>query len=182
VAVTELLFAFGAFIQMVLGIAISIAVVYVGIRLYDKMTKGIEEMEEIKKGNTAVGIFMASVVFAIAMITQPSVLAITSGFREGMGAGWMVLALIIGVVNLLLSLCLAVIAVYVAMKVIDSMTADIDELEELQKGNVAMGAFMAGVMVAVSLIMNAGMQGVMKLAWLDVGGVAAELAKYGIGV
>ncbi|MCX6778003.1 MAG: hypothetical protein NT157_03910, partial [Candidatus Micrarchaeota archaeon] len=58
--------------------------------------------------------------------------------------------------------------------------ADIDEMAELQRGNTAMGVLMAGVMVAVSFIMQAGMRGVFELGWLDVAGMAAELAKYGI--
>ncbi len=43
------------------------------------MTKGVEEFEELKKGNVAVALEMAGVIIAVALIVQVGVLGITQG-------------------------------------------------------------------------------------------------------
>lgn len=65
-------------IQLVLGIILAVAVIYLSLNIFDKLTKGIDEFEEIRKGNVAVALEMAGVIVATALIVQSGVLGITS--------------------------------------------------------------------------------------------------------
>jgi uncharacterized membrane protein YjfL (UPF0719 family) len=53
------------------------------------------------------------------------------------------------VIQLILGIILAVVAIYIALKILDKMTKGIDEFKELDKGNVAVALEMAGVIIAV---------------------------------
>jgi len=66
-----------AILQLVLGIILAIASIYLALMVLDKMTKGVEEFEELKKGNVAVALEMAGVIIAVALIVQVGVLGIT---------------------------------------------------------------------------------------------------------
>ncbi len=57
---------------------LAIAAIYIALNILDKLTKGIEEFEELKKGNVAVALEMAGVIIATAIIIQIGVLGITS--------------------------------------------------------------------------------------------------------
>jgi len=64
--------------QLVLGIVLAVWIIYLALNIFDKLTKGIDEFEEIRKGNVAVALEMAGVVVATAIIVQSGVIGITS--------------------------------------------------------------------------------------------------------
>ena len=57
----------------------TIAAIYLALNILDKLTKGIDEFEELKKGNVAVALEMAGVIITVAIIIQSGVLGITAG-------------------------------------------------------------------------------------------------------
>ncbi len=65
-------------LQLVLGIVLAIAAIYIALNILDKLTKGIEEFEELKKGNVAVALEMAGVIITTAVIIQSGVQGITA--------------------------------------------------------------------------------------------------------
>ncbi len=65
-------------VQLVLGIVLAIAAIYLALNILDKLTKGIDEFEELKKGNVAVALEMAGVIIATAIIIQSGVMGISS--------------------------------------------------------------------------------------------------------
>jgi len=64
-------------IQLVLGIGLAIGAIYLALNILDKLTKGIDEFEELKKGNIAVALEMAGVIITVAIIIQSGVMGIT---------------------------------------------------------------------------------------------------------
>jgi uncharacterized membrane protein YjfL (UPF0719 family) len=64
------------------------------------------------------------------------------------------------VIQLILGIILAVVAIYIALKILDKMTKGIDEFKELDKGNVAVALEMAGVIIAVAIIIQSGVMGI----------------------
>lgn len=67
-----------AILQLILGIVLAIAAIYLALNVLDRLTKGIEEFEEIKKGNVAVALEMAGVIITTAIIIQSGVMGISS--------------------------------------------------------------------------------------------------------
>jgi uncharacterized membrane protein YjfL (UPF0719 family) len=154
-------------LKLVLGLVLSMGSIYVGLKMFDRMTPGIDEMEEIKKGNAAVGILMAAVVLSIATIVQSGVSAFGNYIVPGMSIGLIGLGLVVGVLNLAFGLLVAIVAIYIALKILDKITVDINETEEFKQGNVAVAIMEAGVLLAVSFVIQAGVSGITNSSFLD---------------
>jgi len=77
-SVDGLLVILVAIIQLVLGVLLAIASIYLALNLLDKFTKELKEFEELKKGNVAVALEFAGVIIAVALIIQSGVAGITA--------------------------------------------------------------------------------------------------------
>jgi uncharacterized membrane protein YjfL (UPF0719 family) len=144
-----------AIIQLIIGLVLALGAVYIGLKMFDKLTEGIDEMEELKKGNAAVAILLGAIILSIANIVEGGVSGITGTFSANLTQTQMMVAFVIGIANLLVSLILAVLAIYLSVNILDKITVGIDEFKELKKGNVAVAIIMAAVLFAVSFVIRA---------------------------
>jgi uncharacterized membrane protein YjfL (UPF0719 family) len=149
-----------AVVQLIVGLALAMGSVYIGLKMFDRMTKDIDEWKEILKGNVAVGILMAAVIFSIANVVQSGVGSLLTNLGANQTLDQMLVDLVIGLVNLLIGLAAAIFSIWVAIKVLDKITKDVDEMKELAKGNVAVAVIMAGVLIAVSFVIAAAVSGI----------------------
>ena len=160
----EIINAVVGIIQLVIAIILAVAALYIGFSVLGKITKGIDEEKEIAKGNTAVGILVASVFIAIGIVVQSGVSGISVGISQAINVGIMsglgITILVISVLQLLLGIVLAIVAIYLALNILDKLTKGIDEFAELKKGNVAVALQMAGVIITVAIIIQSGVMGI----------------------
>ena len=145
-------------LQLIVGLVLAIASIYIGLSVFGKFTKGIDEEEELKKGNVAVGILLAAVILSIANVVQSGVVGLTIALTAKPSLS----ALVGGIIQVIVGIVLAVIAIYIAINVLDKITKGIDEMAELKKGNVAIAIVMAGVLLAVSFVVQAGVSGIAR--------------------
>jgi uncharacterized membrane protein YjfL (UPF0719 family) len=159
----EIINAVVGIIQLVIAIILAVAALYIGFSVLGKITKGIDEQKEIAKGNTAVGILVASVFIAIGIVVQSGVSGISVGISKAMTAGMAggaVAIIIVSILQLVLGIVLAIAAIYLALNILDKLTKGIDEFAELKKGNVAVALEMAGVIITVAIIIQSGVMGI----------------------
>ncbi|MFA5416507.1 MAG: DUF350 domain-containing protein [Methanoregula sp.] len=151
-------------IQLVIAIIFAVVALYIGFAVLGKITKGINEEKELAKGNVAVGIFVASVFVAIALVVQSGVSGLSHGISKAMSVGLLsvegLLDISVAFVQLILGIVLAIAAIYLALNVLDKLTKGVEEFEELKKGNVAVALEMAGVIIAVAVIVQSGVIGI----------------------
>ncbi len=143
-----------ALVQIVVGIVFSMGSIYIALRLFDKFTTGIDEWKEMKKGNKAVGILLAGIIISIALVVESGVTNLTQGVQPNLGPEVLLIVFVIGLLNLLISVLAAVVSVYIAIRVLDWITTDVDEMAELKKGNQAVAIMMFAVLVAVSFVIK----------------------------
>jgi uncharacterized membrane protein YjfL (UPF0719 family) len=67
-----------AIIQLVLGIALAVGAIYLALNILDRLTSGVNEFQELKKGNVAVALEMAGVIIATSVIIQSGIIGITA--------------------------------------------------------------------------------------------------------
>jgi len=144
-------------VQLVVAIVLAVVALYIGFSVLGKITKGIDEQKEIAKGNAAVGILVASVFIAIAIVVQSGVAGVSSGISRMADDPF---ALVASIFQLILGIVLAIAAIYLALNILDKLTKGIDEFEELKKGNIAVALEMAGVIIAVAIIVQSGVLGI----------------------
>jgi len=143
-----------AFLRLVLAIVFAIAGLYIASWVLGKVTKEIDEWEEIRKGNHAVAIYMAGIFISVAIIVGPGIIGL---FRTLDAVG-----IVIGFVQLVLALILAVIMQYVGLSVLGRLTKEVEEWKELKKGNVAIGIVMASIVIAISTIVAQGVESIVQ--------------------
>jgi uncharacterized membrane protein YjfL (UPF0719 family) len=149
-------------VQLIVALFLAIGVIYIGISLFDRMTKDLDEWEEIKKGNTAVGIVLTAIIISLATVTQSGIAGLTGAIMNVSVSEKYVMAIVGGFVQLIIGIIMAIIAIWLAMYVLDRITKEIDEFAELKKGNVAVAVIMAGVLISVGFIIQAGVAGLSK--------------------
>ena len=164
------------FIQLVISLAVAMGSVYLGLKLFDRMTENLDEIEELKKGNVAVAILLGAVIFSIANVVEGGVTALMQSITPGLTFPVMATAAIIGVANLVISIILAIFTIYISLSILDKITVGIDEFKELKKGNVAIAIVMAAVLFAVSFVMRGAVASMS--ASLSPENIAAALGLY----
>ena len=151
-----------ALIQLLVSLGFAMLAVYAGIRIFDRLTTGIDELAELRRGNTAIGILMGAVVIAYATVIAGGVASLTNvvlgiGGKSLLETG---AALVGGVINLLIGLALASFAITMAMRIFGKITKDMDEQAELKRGNVAVAFLLAAILFAVATVISSGVASV----------------------
>ncbi|HXX54962.1 MAG TPA: DUF350 domain-containing protein, partial [Methanoregula sp.] len=128
-------------VQLVIAIIFAVIALYIGFAVLGKITRDIDEEKELAKGNTAIGIIVASVFVAIALVVQSGVSGLSVGINKAISVGIFsvdgLTAVGVALVQLILGIVLAVAAIYLALNILDKLTKGVEEFEELKKGNVA---------------------------------------------
>ena len=151
-------------VQLVIAILFAVVALYTGFVVLNWITKGIDEEKELAKGNAAVGILVASVFIAIALVVQSGVSGLSVAINKALGLGIFtgdgILTVVVAIIQLILGIVLAIAAIYLALNILDRLTKGVEEFEELKKGNIAVALEMAGVIIAVAVIIQTGVIGI----------------------
>ena len=143
-AISEIVFAI---IRFFVALFLSVGTAYCGMILLDKLTHGIDEWKEIKKGNAAVGIFFASVILSLYLFVSGALGQLILVIVPGMP----LLAIGAAFVTYLMHLLLGLVTIYLTVNVLDKMTHDVHEFEELKKGNVAVAVIISVILFTAML-------------------------------
>lgn len=147
--------------QVVIAVIMTVITAYLGVVIFNRVTRDLDEWAEIRRGNAAMGVVLASIILGIALVLRPA-LSVPPAGDVGMRL-YPIYALLTQVAGLAVGLVLALAGIIIAVALFDLLTGQIDELAELQKGNMAAAALMAAVVLAVCLLMSGAIQQV--IAW-----------------
>ena len=151
-------------IQLIISIIFAVLALYIGFAVLSKINKNMDEEKELARGNVAVGIIVAAVFVAIALVVQSGVSGLSVGINKALSLGILsvdgLLAIGVAFIQLILGIVLAVGAIYLALNILDKLTKGVDEFEEIKKGNVAVALMMGGVIIAVAVIIQSGVIGI----------------------
>jgi uncharacterized membrane protein YjfL (UPF0719 family) len=148
--------------QVLVSLGFAMLAVYAGIRIFDKFTKGIDEMAELKRGNVAIGVLLGAVILSYATVIAGGVGSLTNVVINVGNASLTktIAGLVGGIINLLIALGLASAAIYLALNIFGKITKGIDEEAELKRGNLAMAFLLAAILLAVSTVIASGVASV----------------------
>jgi uncharacterized membrane protein YjfL (UPF0719 family) len=151
-------------IQLIIAVIFAVVALYIGFSVFGRITKDVDEQKELAKGNVAFGIIVAAVFIAIGIVVQSGVAGISMGISKAATLGFTsvdgIIVIIVAILQLVLGVLLAIGAIYLALNILDRFTKELKEFEELKKGNVAVALEIAGVIIAVALIIQSGVVGI----------------------
>lgn len=129
------------------GLFLSLATFYLSTRFFDKLTSTLDEWEELKKGNIAVGIFFSSIILSVFLIVSPSLVSLVLSNSLN--------SFVFNFFKFLLSLLFSIVFPFLSLFALDYLTPQINELEELKKGNIAISLYLSFAIIGVSLVISA---------------------------
>jgi uncharacterized membrane protein YjfL (UPF0719 family) len=136
--------------NVVIAVILGVLASYIGVWLFARSTRHLDDWAEVRRGNAGMGMVMGAIIIGIAIILKPAVdLHLTAQMTN---PGLVLLGEVIGIV---VGLVLALSAIVFSVGLFGRLVAGkIDELTELQRGNLAVAAIMAAVIIAVSLLIS----------------------------
>ncbi len=140
------------FAQLAIAIILSAIAAFLSFYLFQWFTRDLDEWEELRQGNPAVGVVLGAIVVAVALMLRPA-LAVDTALWD-VGNQVYVRILLAEALQLAIGLVLAVLALGLALLIFAGLTRGIDEIEELKKGNLAVGGLLAGVVLGVGMMVS----------------------------
>ena len=147
--------------QLVVAIILSAIAAYLAFFLFQWFTRGLDEWAELRAGNPAVGIVLGAIVVAVAIVLRPALVVNSAAWDVGHEPFLRVL--LAEALQLAVGLVLAVATLALAIALFSALTRGIDEIEELQKGNLAIAGLLAGVVLGVGLMVSQAVAQIMVL-------------------
>lgn len=150
-----------SFVQLIVGLSLAAFAITKGLSLLSKLLGGIDIWGEIRKKNAAVALLAAGVVVSYCTVIGSGIESMTRAlFALGSDPLTGLTGLFSGVLNLAIAIMVASFAVTVVFKVMDKLTAGIDEKTEFANGNVAIGILYCGTLIGVSGLVASGVKGI----------------------
>ena len=142
-------------LRLLSSMALTVFSLYSSIKILDKMTVGIEEWQEIKKGNVAVGILYSSVLVSIVILCSDSTSQFTSFISPSSYILRAIFLLLLSLLLYIINLFASIIVIYLTFNLFDKLTIDVDEIIELKKGNVAIALLLSVIILSVAFMLRA---------------------------
>ena len=149
-----------AALKLIAAIILSVGALYSGINLLDRLTQGIDEWTEMKKGNVAIGIFLASVMASVMLLVEPRIADLVFYIRADLPLYVVVKILALTFVNYIIALLVSLFVIFLSINVITRLTTDLDEFSELKKGNVAVALILAAALLLVAFAARAPLESI----------------------
>lgn len=150
-----------AVLKIIIAFGVGVGAVTLGIRLFGKWTKNLDEVQELRRGNLAVGVLMAAVVLAYTLVLGTGLQQITDGVVDpGLTLGTRLWNFVGGLVNLAIAVTVASLTIRYALVAFGKVAKDIDQAAELRNRNVAVAFLLAGIIYGISQVTSRGMDAV----------------------
>ncbi|MGQ0587295.1 MAG: DUF350 domain-containing protein [Gammaproteobacteria bacterium] len=155
-----------ALFEFVLSAGLGLLVVYVNYRMFIATNPDYHAEEEMKKNNLGVAILTAALLVSAGLIVREGVFPVVNLVRLYFTAdveyvkGWQLLLLIVA--HLGLVFVVAVYTISLSLRFWGRLTPNINEGEELKRGNVAVGIVLAGVVAVMAIFISDGLSRLTK--------------------
>ena len=143
---------FISLLQFALALILSAVAAYLTFYLFQLFTRDLDEWQALRDGNAAVGIVLGAMLISVAIVLRPAI--VVSPSIWDVGRAFFFRVLLAQAVQMAAGLVLSVIALTLALYLFGALTRGLDEVEELGKGNVAVAALLAGLLVGVGLMVS----------------------------
>ena len=146
-----------------LGISIiaAIFIFFYGFKIYDFLTKEIDEVSELKSNNIAVSIQISAFIFSIMILVKaalvPSFDTLERVVYQSIEAKLVIIALFKIIIFFILAAFFAFIILWLVMKGFMFINKDINEMQEIKNKNIAIAIAIAILLISASLLLQQGL-------------------------
>jgi uncharacterized membrane protein YjfL (UPF0719 family) len=147
-------------IQLLLAIVLAVVALYAGFFTFTRIVKDIDAPSELARGNSAIGILIASIFIGISVTVVSCIQGILRGLNKIFADGFLnindTIDVISSCLDLILGILLAIGSIYLAIYVFSRLNKQTDMIKAIKNGNVAIACTVGGMILAVSVIIHYG--------------------------
>jgi uncharacterized membrane protein YjfL (UPF0719 family) len=147
--------------QLAVAIILSAIAAYLSFYLFQWFTRNLDEWEELRQGNAAIGVVLGALLISAAIVLRPALTVNADVWDVGNQVFFRML--LAEALQLAVGLVLVVLVLALALYLFAGLTRGIDEVEELKKGNLAVAGLLAGVVIGVGLMVSQAVGQIMAL-------------------
>jgi uncharacterized membrane protein YjfL (UPF0719 family) len=162
------IFLYG-FIYVVVSLLFGTITLFLFIKVFDALTRDIDDMAEMKKNNIAVALINAAIIFSVALFIEESVGAAMEAFKNNIFnyAGpttlmFKIKIYIVMFIHFSLSIIISFFVLWLSIKFFTLLTTNLDEFAEIKKNNQAIAIFLSVFIISMALILKPGMGKLLK--------------------
>ena len=155
-------------VQFMLGVLMAGFVIYYTYRAFIKANPDFNMEEEIKKGNTAVGILVSMNVYCASMMLHKTLISVFTMIKmyvyspSDYTIGVVHIGLI-AIAHIVITLVLAMLTISITLRLFGTMIRSrMNAGKELEKGNVAVGILLACVVLIATTYVGNGIDAMSK--------------------
>lgn len=156
VGVAELLLSFG----------MGLLTVWLAFRSFNRVTRDLDEMQELKRNNTSMGILLAAIVLSTAFVVRaaiyPSISTWQTALHRGFGGVDLLFCVGVTLFAFSFSIMLALGSIWSALRIFARLTTEIDEFHEISHNNTAIAIVLGALIVVMGLFLSHGVQSLLS--------------------
>ena len=177
----DILLLITGLVQILLSVILGIFFIYSASKVFQKLTKGINDVEELKGKNIAVGILNGSMAISIIIVVRNSIETAITIFSntlrnpESEIIAYLKTALLM-LGHIILAGIIAFGSIYLALRIFMKLTKELDELKEIKENNIAVSIFLSVIIISIALLLEPGLQTILNalipfppVSFIDVG-------------
>jgi uncharacterized membrane protein YjfL (UPF0719 family) len=151
------------FAKLVFGVLVGAFGIFFGLRVVTRLLDQPEGDKALADGNAALGVMQASCLVSLGLLVQPAVQAsfdaIDLLYRgQTLAVGMLPRFFLYAVLHTGSALVVGAAVIAIGVKIFSRLTRNVDELEEIRKGNVAPALALAAVVVVMALLAAPGLR------------------------
>jgi len=154
------IFLYQGIIEIIIALIATVFVFLFAFKVYDILTKNIDETKELKVNNIAISIQISSFIFSIMLIVKASLYpafdALQKILSRDISAGLIFLTSLKIILIFVLSAIIAFAVLWLVMKSFMFINKNLDEMNEIKNKNTAVAIAVSILLVSASLLVQHG--------------------------
>jgi uncharacterized membrane protein YjfL (UPF0719 family) len=163
----DILLLITGLVQILLSVILGIFFIYAASKIFQKLTRVINDVEELKNKNIAVGILNGAMAISIIIVVRNSIETAITIFSNTLRNPESELttylktsALMLG--HIVLAGIIAFGSIYIALQIFMRLTKDLEELKEVKENNIAVSIFLSAIIISIALLLEPGLQTILN--------------------
>lgn len=140
-----------AIIKLIINLMFGMVMLLVSIRIFDLLTKDIEEMVEVKKRNQSVGLILSAIIISLSIM-------LVDVFNESfivLNFDHFIKTLTIDIMRFVFTMLVGTISIFVAYQLFKYLNSSrFNVVVELKNGNMAVAMMLAAYILALTLLVT----------------------------
>jgi len=156
-------------VHVLVSLVFGTMTLFLVLKGFNALTRGIDDMKEIRLNNVAVSLVNGAIVFSVALFVSEAVEAAMEAFKNNiflfagetaLGYKLKIYGIMLG--HLVLAAIISFMVLWISIQIFIRLTRSIDEFAEISKNNHAVGIFLAVFIISMALILKPGVGKLLK--------------------